>query len=99
MQKSPLRISFAQIAVRPYAYMALLFFALAWFFPPALHAQFRGSLRGTVTDPQGAIIPGATVTLTNTDTNQSQTATTDNNGIYIFNGLPPAHFKLTVDAS
>ncbi len=39
-------------------------------------AQFRASLRGTVklTDSQGAVIPGATVTLVNTDTNNTQGA-------------------------
>lgn len=64
---------------------------------PALHAQYNASLRGTVTDATGAVIPGATVTLTNTDTNSSQTATTDAGGTYTFNGLPPAHFSLTVE--
>jgi len=28
---------------------------------PMLHAQFRGSLRGTVTDPRGAVVPGTQV--------------------------------------
>ncbi len=55
----------------------------------AAHAQYRASLRGTVTDPSGAVVPGATVTLTDTGTNQSMTATSDANGIYNFNGLPP----------
>jgi hypothetical protein len=59
-------------------------------------AQFRASLRGIVTDPQGAVVPGATVTLLNTQTNTSMTSLSDDNGIYVFNGLPSAPFRITV---
>lgn len=51
-------------------------------------AQFRASLRGTVTDPTGAVVPGATVTLINKDTNATLASTADDNGIYQFNALP-----------
>src|SRR5712672_2627353 len=61
------------------------------------HAQYRASLRGTVTDPQGNVVVGATVTLTNTDTGSTLTSTSDDNGIYQFNALPPAPFRLTVE--
>jgi hypothetical protein len=63
---------------------------------PLLHAQYNASLRGVVTDPQGAVVSGATLTLLNADTNESMTATSDANGIYTFNALPAAHFSLTV---
>src|ERR1700722_17909236 len=62
----------------------------------AAEAQFRASLRGTVSDPQGAAIAGATVTLVNTDTNYTLVSTSDGNGIYNFNALPPAPYRLTV---
>ena len=39
------------------------------------HAQFRPSIQGTVTDPEGAIIPGATLTLKDVDTNHVITST------------------------
>jgi hypothetical protein len=65
---------------------------------PLLHAQFRGSLRGTVTDPQGAIVPGATVTLIDKNTNHTLQSTSDANGIYQFNALPPAPYRLTAEA-
>jgi len=55
---------------------------------PIAQAQYRASLRGTVTDPQGAVVSGATVTLVNTDTNSTLVSTSDGNGIYIFNALP-----------
>ncbi|HEY1217265.1 MAG TPA: carboxypeptidase-like regulatory domain-containing protein, partial [Bryobacteraceae bacterium] len=48
---------------------------------PALAQSVTGSISGTVTDPTGAVIPGATITLTNTDTNQIiRTITTGNSG-------------------
>ena len=61
------------------------------------HAQFGASLRGTVKDANGAVIPGATVTLVDKGTNEKRVATTDGNGIYTFNALPSDHFKLTVE--
>jgi hypothetical protein len=61
-------------------------------------AQFRASIRGTVTDTSGAAIPAATVTLVNTDTNQTLVSTSDANGIYQFNALPAAPYRLTAEA-
>ena len=60
-------------------------------------AQFRGALRGTVTDTQGAAIPGATVTLTDTETNKTLVSTSDGNGIYEFNALAPNPYRLTAE--
>ncbi|HEX3660473.1 MAG TPA: TonB-dependent receptor [Acidobacteriaceae bacterium] len=67
----------------------------AWLAPGA-QAQFKASLRGTVSDPSGAVIPGAKVTLTDKDTNQSQSVMTDGSGIYTFNSLGPANYSLVV---
>jgi hypothetical protein len=63
-----------------------------------VHAQFRASLRGTVTDPQGAAVSGAKVTLTDTGTNHAIESTSDANGLYQFNALPAAPYRLTVEA-
>ena len=63
---------------------------LSCFTGPAAQAQYRASLRGVVSDPTGAVIPGATVTLTNTETSEKQVSTTGDSGIYSFNALPPA---------
>lgn len=70
---------------------------LALFWPALAHAQFRASLRGTVTDPSGAVVVGAKVTLTDTATNFSMTSITDGDGIYQFNALQPAPYRLTVE--
>lgn len=61
------------------------------------HAQYRASIQGTVTDPQGAAVSGATVTLKNLETNQTQTATTETSGIFNFSGLGPSHYSMTVE--
>ena len=60
------------------------------------HAQYRASIQGVVTDAEGAVIPGAKVTLTNLETNRSQDTTSNEAGIYNFGGLPPSHFKVEV---
>ncbi|HEV2323879.1 MAG TPA: carboxypeptidase regulatory-like domain-containing protein [Terracidiphilus sp.] len=70
--------------------------ALALLLLPVAHAQFRASLRGTVTDPSGAVVPGATVTLIDKDTGAGTAAVSNSSGIYTFNGLPPAHYQIKV---
>jgi Carboxypeptidase regulatory-like domain/TonB dependent receptor-like, beta-barrel len=62
------------------------------------HAQFRASLRGVVTDPQGALVSGAKATLVNKNTNKTLVSISDANGIYQFNQLETAPYTLTVDA-
>jgi hypothetical protein len=78
--------------------LCAIVFATAAFSTSAAHAQFRTSIQGTVTDPAGAVIPGATLTLTDTDTNHVLTATSNASGVYNFNALPPDHYNLTVSA-
>src|SRR5437867_1362433 len=58
-----------------------------------------GALTGTLTDPSGASIPNATVTLTNTQTNQSSTATTGSDGSYRFTLIPPGIYRVRFGAS
>jgi len=60
-------------------------------------AQFRTSVQGVVTDPQGAVVPGATLTLKDNANNQTIVRTSDQAGVFNFNALPPDTFTLTVD--
>ena len=60
-------------------------------------AQFRTSIQGVVTDPEGAVIPGATLTLKNLSTNETMVRTSNEAGVFNFNALPPDHFSLTVE--
>jgi hypothetical protein len=62
-------------------------------------AQYRAGIQGSVLDPQGAAISGATLTLTNKETNRVQTVTTDANGVYNFLSLPPGHYALVAQAT
>jgi hypothetical protein len=73
------------------ALLLLVFFAV-----PA-QAQFRTSIQGVVTDPQGAVIPGATLTLKNIATNETVVRTSNDSGIFNFNALPADHFTLVVE--
>ena len=79
-----------------FAFLLLLVVGFALVLPA--RAQFRASIQGTVTDPTGAIVPGATVTLTDNSTNHTLTTTTSGSGVYTFNALPPNQFTLTVTA-
>jgi Carboxypeptidase regulatory-like domain len=58
-----------------------------------------GTVVGTVSDPSGAVIPGATVTIANPVSQYSHTATTDKSGQYQFSNLPFNPYHLTVTAT
>jgi len=60
-------------------------------------AQFRAGIQGTVTDPNGALIPGATVTLISQETNTQRVVTTSSVGVYDIPGLSPGRYSLTVE--
>lgn len=80
--------------------LAACFAAAALLCTSQLSAQTAtGSIVGTVTDQAGAVVAKATVTLTNIDTNQIRTTVTDAGGYYALTLLPPANYKLSVEAS
>jgi hypothetical protein len=62
-------------------------------------AQSAGSLRGTVADSTGAVLPGATVTLTNEATKFTRNATSDAKGQYFFASVDPGSYTLKVELS
>jgi hypothetical protein len=59
----------------------------------------NGSIKGTVTDPSGATISGATVTGRNLDTGLALTTTTTDVGLYSLPDLPPGNYAVTVVAT
>ena len=61
------------------------------------HGQYRTSVQGVVTDPSGAVIPGASLTLKNNSTNETVVRTSSGDGVFNFNALPADTFTLTVD--
>jgi hypothetical protein len=56
----------------------------------------RASIRGTVTDPNKAVIPGATLRLINTETNETRSTTSGAEGEYGLSALPPGSYRLEV---
>ena len=67
-------------------------------FPPRLVAQSTtGTIQGTVSDEQEAVVPGATVTIRNVATNAVRTAVSEKNGFYRFLNLPVGEYELTIE--
>jgi hypothetical protein len=71
---------------------------LTLFVCTAARAQSTTSVRGTVADAQGNVVVGATVTLTNTETNAARTATTSGEGVYAFELLQPGNYRVEAEA-
>ena len=64
---------------------------------PWLHAQTEsGTVSGTVTDPSGATIPNARVTVQNTETGQTRNGVTNSTGFFSFPALPPGPYVVNV---
>lgn len=80
---------------RVFATIALLA-ALA---APAIAQETRAQLAGTITDPQGAAVPGAAVTVTNIETNTALRLRTNSTGYYEANLLLPGNYMVEVEAA
>src|SRR5215467_7587988 len=61
------------------------------------HAQFRAGVQGTISDSNGALVPGAKVTLQDTETGKTQETTSSDEGFYRISGLAPGKYTLTVE--
>jgi len=72
-----------------------LFLAIA----AVAQTQTTGTLEGVVTDQAGAVVPAITVTLSGGSLLRPQTATTDSNGYYRFNSVPPGRYTVDVAAA
>ena len=64
---------------------------------PAFAQGDRGQIAGFIKDQTGGVIPGATVTATNSQTRLTWTAVTDGRGYYVFPALPPGGYELSVE--
>src|ERR1700761_9241077 len=73
-------------------FLAMLTFGVM----PALGQGTSGTVVGTVVDPQGAVIPGATITMTDVSTKQTRTTTTNQTGQYVMTDVPPATYNIDV---
>jgi len=61
------------------------------------NAQFRGGIQGVVADNAGGAVPGATIVLTNKETNQTQQTETSDDGFYRFSSLAPGLYSVSVE--
>ena len=76
--------------------LSVLLVAAVLFIPLLIAHAAGGRIEGKITDPKGAAIPGATVTVTNQVTKQDFTAVTDNQGKYKVEGLPAGVYTVRV---
>ena len=81
------------------AALALLLLCLAGLLPTGALAQAdQGTITGTITDPTGAIIPSATVTLTDTDTGLVLTGPTNKSGVYVFSPIKIGTYSVKAES-
>lgn len=71
--------------------------ALVWCIP-SVGQVLKGSISGTVVDPQGAVVSGAQVKATNVETNIVTTTTSDGSGLFRLNLLPVGSYNLDITA-
>src|SRR4030095_4402159 len=64
----------------------------------ALGQATTGSLSGTINDPGGAVVAGATVTVVNTATGAERSAITSSEGTFDFQTLQPGTYRISVEA-
>ena len=84
---------------RPFGFPALVLGMLLWTLSAfAQTAAGTGQITGVVTDPNQAVLAGAPVVLTNTQTQEKVTAVTNGQGAFVFSGLQPGTYVVEVDA-
>ena len=77
----------------------LFLFTCLLFCSPAFAQQETATITGIVRDPSGAVVPKATVTVTNIQTNISVKTETDDEGAYIIPSLRPGEYSVTAESS
>ncbi|MBZ5607296.1 MAG: carboxypeptidase-like regulatory domain-containing protein [Acidobacteriia bacterium] len=75
----------------------VLALAIAFLSVPQAQAQTTGSIHGSVTDPNGAVIPGAAVSATNKGTDLNRRVTTNPEGSFGFENLPPGQYDVRAE--
>ena len=86
------------MTLRSPIYVVLALFLGLFLSISAVAQQITGSIRGTVVDPTGAAVAGASVSAKQTETGLTRTAVTDHSGAYDVLELPVGHYRLQVEA-
>jgi hypothetical protein len=84
--------------MRPRIVLVFTLFCLSALLALAQTQITTGTIQGTVTDPSGAVVSGASIEVHNLDTNLQRSHTTDNNGRFVSLLLPPGRYEVTVSA-
>src|SRR5690349_3655821 len=85
---------------RPHLFISILWILSCGIAAPILaQTGGTGALNGTVTDSAKATVPDVSVTLTNSDSDETRTATTNSDGTYAFPLLPPGSYELRFEAT
>src|SRR5258708_3053245 len=82
--------------LRSVLFVTALCLALVALCIPSLGQVLRGSISGTVKDPQGAVVTGAQVKATEAGTGIVHTTTTDNSGLFRFSLIPAGTYKVEI---
>ncbi|HKD44889.1 MAG TPA: carboxypeptidase-like regulatory domain-containing protein, partial [Candidatus Angelobacter sp.] len=82
-----------------FCFLSVLLVVLIGFLSAYAQVDYStATLRGIVLDPQGAVVSGATITVTNPSTGVTKTVNTQGDGTYRIPALPPGTYQITVDA-
>src|SRR5580698_6042166 len=79
-------------------WLACLVMSLLLLCTAALAQVDSGQIAGTITDTLGAVVPGATVTVTNSASNSHRAVQSSGTGAYVVVGLEPGTYQITVTA-
>src|SRR5262245_15095352 len=82
--------------MRPRICVSLMLFAFAGSLPASAQVA-QAELRGTVVDPSGAALPGATITATHTETGTARTTVTTATGAYVMPALPVGTYDIRAE--
>jgi hypothetical protein len=88
-----------QFVIFRHSLVAALLVFVACLNVPARAQVGQATLTGTVEDASGAVVPGATITLTDTNNQTQWTAISDSHGFFSFSSLPAAAYGVTFDKS
>src|SRR5215467_12337569 len=84
---------------RSIRYALTTMFALVCFSAASFAQRTTGSIEGTVTDANGAIVHGVTITVTGVSVGFTRTATTDSQGIFRIQQIPVGSYKILASAT
>lgn len=84
------------ISRNSFSFLGILFILVFASFQVAFGQSETAQITGTIVDPNGAVVPGATVTATSTKTGFTRTTTTNGDGYYVISNIQPSTYEISV---